>query len=98
MQKVLMELRALCCIRATTVDESMPPDRKAPNGTSARILKATDRRSSRSSSSIASCSLPWKGRRSPSDATSSADQKRSVMPLARDSVKRMIVPGDTLET
>ena len=60
MQKVLTGVEAPCCIMATTVDESIPPDKNAPNGTSERILRATDRRISRSSSSIASCSLPSK--------------------------------------
>ena len=40
--------RALCaCMSATTVDESMPPDRNAPSGTSAIIWRATASRSKR---------------------------------------------------
>jgi hypothetical protein len=42
------------CISATTVDESMPPDRKAPSGTSAIMRRLTASRSSVSSPSIAS--------------------------------------------
>ena len=39
------------CIRATTSDESMPPDRNAPSGTSLRIRICTaDSSSSRSCS------------------------------------------------
>ena len=42
--------RVLCaCISATTVDESMPPDRNAPSGTSAIMRRLTASRSSASS-------------------------------------------------
>ena len=64
----------LCCISATTVDESMPPERKAPSGTSATIWPATAARSRRSSSASASSSLPAKGVRWPAAATVAASQ------------------------
>ena len=52
--------RLCACISATTVDESTPPDRNAPSGTSATICPRT-LRSTRSSSSTASLSLPRNG-------------------------------------
>ena len=49
--------RVLCaCIRATTVEESIPPERNAPSGTSAIIRSLTESRSSASSRSTASFS------------------------------------------
>ena len=51
------------CIRATIVEESIPPERKAPSGTSATIWRPTASRSSASSRSVASASVPieWRG-------------------------------------
>src|SRR2546427_213603 len=46
------------CIRATIVDESMPPDRNAPNGTSAIISRRTTPRSNASKASTMSATLP----------------------------------------
>ncbi len=49
--------RVLCaCIKATTVEELIPPDRNAPSGTSAIIRSLTESRSSASSRSTASFS------------------------------------------
>jgi hypothetical protein len=48
------------CISATTVLESMPPERKAPTGTSESIWSRTASVSRFSSSSTASMSLPAK--------------------------------------
>src|SRR5213076_2473421 len=51
----------VCCecrvINATTADESTPPDRNAPSGTSEIILSFVDSRSIRVVSSIASFSV-----------------------------------------
>ena len=52
--------RALCsCISATTSDESMPPDRNAPSGTSAIMRWRTAVESRASSSASASASVRW---------------------------------------
>ncbi len=56
-ENVLTGAELSCAIRATTVDESTPPDRNAPNGTSEIILRRVDSRMMRVVSSIASCSL-----------------------------------------
>ncbi len=67
--------RADCaCINATTVDESMPPDRKAPSGTSAIICAPTASFSKVSSWSTACCALPVKGLATPLRMCCSADQ------------------------
>ncbi|CFM21367.1 Uncharacterised protein [Bordetella pertussis] len=56
---------ALCaCIRATTVDESMPPERNAPRLTSDSIWPRTACDTTCSSASIA-CASDSKRRRSP---------------------------------
>ncbi len=49
------------CISATTSDESIPPERNAPRGTSATMRSDTERWSNASSCAIASSSLPPKG-------------------------------------
>ena len=67
--------RALCaCISATTVEESMPPERKAPSGTSATIWPCSDWRMSASVRSTASSGVPANGLRSPSAAIAAASQ------------------------
>ncbi len=48
------------CISASTVDESMPPDKKAPKGTSAIMRRLTASVSNASSSAAASSSEPLK--------------------------------------
>ena len=62
------------CIKDTTSEESTPPDRNAPNGTSATICRPTASSSNRSSASVASASLPAKGSALPACARSAADQ------------------------
>jgi len=59
----LLQNRDCDCISAVTVEESIPPERNAPSGTSAIICPATEARSRRSNSSAASSSVS--GRRSP---------------------------------
>ena len=61
MVKVLTGPGETACMADTIVVESMPPERKAPTGTSATSRRSTAERSSRSSSSTASCSDPTKG-------------------------------------
>src|SRR5687767_15823032 len=55
-EKVLTGCEDSCAISATTVEESTPPERKAPSGTSEIILRLVDSRSSRVVSSMASSS------------------------------------------
>ena len=62
------------CIKATIADESMPPERKAPNGTSATIRERTELVSKPSRFSIASSGVPVKGRAQPDSAALRADQ------------------------
>ena len=47
------------CMMATTVEESMPPERKAPSGTSATICMETASRRRASRAAIASASELW---------------------------------------
>ncbi len=61
MEKVRIGCDDCDCINATTVEESIPPDRKAPSGTSAIIWRLTASRNSISSWSTASSGLPAKG-------------------------------------
>ena len=56
--KVLTGRSLWTCINAATVDESIPPDRKTPSGTSAIIRSDVASRKSASSSSTASRSDP----------------------------------------
>ena len=64
------------CISATTADESMPPERNAPSGTSAIMRRLTASPSSASSASTASSSLPTKRALCPSRAICSSVQIR----------------------
>ena len=57
MVKVLTGRDDCFCMSATMVDESMPPDRNAPSGTSAIICPATAVVSKDSSSSTAACGV-----------------------------------------
>ena len=52
----------------------MPPERKAPTGTSATICQETDWSNSASNCSPASVSSPLKGRATPASAISCSDQ------------------------
>jgi hypothetical protein len=63
--KVRIGRALIDCMSATIVDESMPPDRNAPSGTSAIIWPSSDWRSSRSSASTASAPEPWNGEARP---------------------------------
>ena len=74
MEKVFTGFDDCACISATMVDESMPPDRKAPSGTSATICWPMALRSSASSSRMASASEPCQGAATPATATSASDQ------------------------
>ena len=58
LKKVLTGVALCACMQATMVEESMPPERKAPSGTSASIRAATAFRIAASRQLIASCSLP----------------------------------------
>jgi hypothetical protein len=66
-------------MKATTVDESMPPDSKAPSGTSAHMRRLTASASCESSSSIASVGEPPNGWESPLVAASRSDQYDSAL-------------------
>ena len=62
------------CIRATTVEESMPPERNAPTGTSAAICRPTARSNTSCSASTASSGAPSNGRAWPDATASPKDQ------------------------
>jgi hypothetical protein len=61
MENVFTLREASPAMSDTMVDESIPPDRKAPTGTSARLRRRTDCRNSPSRRSTASSSEPPKG-------------------------------------
>src|SRR5215813_11552944 len=87
------------CIRATTVDESTPPDRKTPSGTSAIIRSATASRKRRSRLSTASASEPENGFASPAFTTAFADQKGTGFGDETASARSVrMQPGGSLET
>ena len=65
MVKVLTARADCACISDTTSDESTPPDRKAPSGTSAAICLATASRNNVSSACTASAGEPTNGFASP---------------------------------
>ena len=85
MQNVFTGTELFCCIIATTIDESMPPDKKAPNGTSDRIAKQPNAESvAQARRLLPSRSKPSNGCIRPRCATSSADQKKTrLLPWAR---------------
>ena len=62
------------CIRATMALESIPPDKKAPTGTSATIRAATESDNVESSWSVNSASVPDSGRWRARSTASAADQ------------------------
>jgi hypothetical protein len=86
-------LLAFFCARATIVDESMPPERKAPTGTSASSCIFTAAERSRSSSSMHSAGLARKRSLAPRAADSAADQYVPREDGVAESVKRSQVPG-----
>src|ERR1051326_4805744 len=101
MLKVLIGRRLWACITATTNEESMPPERNAPTGTSATICKPTAAFKSRVRYWTASRRLPEKGRSMPALAADQSDQYgcgggvwRASSWLA-ESVRMQ--PGDNLE-
>ena len=72
--KVCTGVARCCCIRATTRLESIPPDRKAPTGTSATMRAATESDSTPSRWSAAASGLPVRGDRRAVSMASRADQ------------------------
>jgi hypothetical protein len=74
MEKLRTGRDAFACISATTVEESTPPDRKAPSGTSATMRRRTASLSKDSSASVASVSSIAVRPASPAWTTSSSDQ------------------------
>ena len=62
------------CIRATTLDESTPPERNDPSGTSEIMRLETASRNKLSSSLIASSPVPSNGEDIPARTTSSSVQ------------------------
>jgi len=73
MVKVRTARPACCRMSATTSDESMPPERKAPSGTSAIRRELTIRANSSRNSSRA-CARSSSGRSRAASAISTADQ------------------------
>src|SRR5215217_8136061 len=97
MENVFTGRSLWACINATTVDESTPPERKAPRGTSATIRSRTASRSKVSRCSAASASVSVKGAATPRSATSLADQKGTGVELYLvDEGRVRIVPGGSL--
>src|SRR3989344_5870899 len=74
MEKVLTGRDDWTCISATTVEESTPPDKNAPNGTSAIICWRTASLSNTSSSSTAWPGVPVKALATPDTAVCAPDQ------------------------
>ena len=74
MEKLRTGVSLFACISAVTVEESIPPDRNAPSGTSETMRPVTASLSSASSRSRASPSLRSSGAACPRSATSSNDQ------------------------
>src|ERR1700730_13610130 len=84
------------CMTATTVVESIPPERKAPNGTSAIIRRRTADSSWWWSCLIASASSTRSGDSSPFEATALAHQNRCNWCEASSDSSVRIVPGCSL--
>ena len=78
MVKVLTGREDWRCISATMVDESTPPERKAPSGTSASDCRLTASLSVRSSSLRPSASVLMGSRAPASTAPASDHQRRSA--------------------
>src|SRR5690349_25153358 len=101
MVKVFTGCMDCACINATTVEESTPPDRNAPSGTSAIIWPATELRNRLSSSSAASLSLPRKGLRVASVTVCDNDQYGRDLgrdcALISSAVMDNTVPGSSFE-
>ena len=91
----------LCaCISATIVEESTPPERNTPSGTSATIRRLTALPRSFSRATRASSAEPSNGCRTPRSATSAADQYPTgvgdASPSSIDTLSR--VAGGILKT
>jgi hypothetical protein len=89
----------LCaCINAVTSDESTPPERNTPSGTSETMRRRTASRSSLSNSCDASSSDPRKRCSMPRITASRTDQY-VVVSIARVAGSNVsIVPGMSLKT
>src|SRR2546421_7881727 len=74
MEKVLTGVVLRACIIDTTIEESIPPERNAPRGTSAVIRSLTDSLKRASNWAIASSSDSWNGLATEFVATCLADQ------------------------
>ena len=93
--------RLLCaCISATIVDESIPPERKAPSGTSATISPRRPRPLSSASNSSATASADRRGFRIPVLGDCRADPSSSARagPATRPPATVRIVAGGQLES
>ncbi len=88
---------ALACISATTVDESIPPDRNAPSGTSATMRRLIASLSRSSSSSAAASSVSDNRGDCASRMTSSRDQN-ALMAGAAPDFATSICPGGNFST
>ncbi len=84
------------CISATTVDESTPPERKAPSGTSAIICLAMADSSFCPSPSIASSAVSESGSATPASATPEPDQYSSTRGSAAPASSVRKLPGASL--
>ena len=72
--KVRTGVALCCCISATTMLESTPPERKAPTGTSATMRAATESDSTASKRSAMASAVPSNGCRRASSTAWRADQ------------------------
>ena len=87
------------CIRATTVAESIPPDRKAPSGTSATICPATAADSRCSSASTAASGGPSKRAARAARISASGSQNRPCRQSSGASASMVTIsPGISLRT
>src|SRR3546814_3563301 len=78
MEKLRTGRDECACISAVTVEESTPPDKKAPSGTSAIMRFWTASPSRASSAETASSSLPAKGTEVPSARAAASDHQASI--------------------
>src|SRR5450756_954564 len=79
MVNVLTGREDCACINATTILESIPPDKNAPSGTSAIICWRTASLANTSSASTASSAVPANGLATPARATSTASQYFQIL-------------------
>jgi hypothetical protein len=95
-ENVLTAFEEFDCMSATIVEESTPPDKNAPNGTSEIICNLTALLSKESNSVTASFKFPLNGFKTPSFATFSADQYLIILPSTDESETINNVPGSNL--